>query len=288
MRLLDYYHLSAVLRRLRRASVADMRRWISTLPAIALAPRPNDITTAICGVFPGTTRVQADALQTELATDQVLHSSLDSAMRLRRGRLVQWQEWHPFLYAAVRVHRPNLVLETGVFDGLSSAVILRAMERNTIGELVSIDLPARKPVVNATDRMPEGALPEGCPSGWIVPDYLRSRYRLNLGDSRDLLPRILETYRHVDIFLHDSLHTYGHQRFEYNSVWPYLTSGGLLLSDDIFWSAAFHRFCRKHGLRYVNAGKVGGFGAARKPGNAAVSLAQDRTEPVLEESNPLS
>ncbi len=268
MRLLHYYRLSAGLKRFRSASLADVKRWVSTLPAIGLAPPPMDNTTAICQVFPGTTRSQAQALQSELATDQGFLSVLDTAMTLRRRHQVQWQDWHPFLYAVVRVCRPNMVLETGVFDGLSSAVILRAMERNAVGELVSIDLPANRTIPDATDRMLDGALPSGCAPGWIVPDWLRTRYRLRIGDSKSLLPAVLEQYNCVDIFLHDSLHTYEHQLFEYNTAWPYVMPRGLLLSDDIFWSAAFHRFCKKQQVRYVNVGRFGGFGTVRKSGSA--------------------
>jgi hypothetical protein len=284
MRLLDYYHLSSGMRRLRNASFADLKRWVSTIPAVGLAPPPTDITTSICRVFPGTARSQAESLQSELATDHKLLAALDAAMTLRRGRLVEWQDWHPFLYAAVRVCRPKVALETGVFDGLSSALILRAMERNARGELVSIDLPAQETIVDATSRMLEGALPPGCTSGWIVPEYLRGRYRLYLGDSKNLLPSALELYQRVDIFLHDSLHTYQHQLFEYNTAWPYVVPSGLLLSDDIFWSAAFHRFCKKQRVRYVNAGKVGGFGVVRKPGNGFLSSDENETEPAEEES----
>jgi Methyltransferase domain len=267
MRLFDYYDLPKVLRRLRRASFGDLRRWVSTLAAVGNAPPPMDVTTAICQVFPGTTRSRANALQSELAADQTLLTTLDAAMTRRRGRSVRWQDWHPFLYAAVRICRPNVVLETGVFDGLSSALILRAMERNSAGELVSIDLPAHETIADSTDRMPEGVLPPDCCSGWIVPDFLRARYRLRLGDSKRLLRETLEQYKRVDIFLHDSLHTYRHQLFEYNAAWPSVIPSGLLLSDGIFWTAAFHRFSKQQGVRYVNTGDAGGFGVVRKPEN---------------------
>jgi hypothetical protein len=55
--------------------------------------------------------------------------------------------------------------------------------------------------------------------------------------------------------------------FEYEVAWPHLRPTGLLLSDEIFWSAAFYRFCMKQSVRYVNAG-VGGFGIVRKPESA--------------------
>ena len=89
---------------------------------------------------------------------------------------------------------------------------------------------------------------------------LRGRYRLHFGDSRVLLPPLLKQYGKIDIFLHDSLHTFEHQRFEYETAYPHIAQGGLLLSDDIFWSAAFHQFTRKKQVSYVN---LGDFGAVR-------------------------
>jgi predicted O-methyltransferase YrrM len=280
MRLLDYYDLSAGLKRLRRASVSDLIRWGTTLPAVISAPHPTDIPAAVCQIFPGTTRTEALALQAELSSDEPFLSALDVAMQQRRRRRLVWQGWHPFLYTAVRRFRPAVMFETGVFDGLSSALILRAMERNAVGELVSIDLPAREIVADATDRMWEGALPLGCGPGWLIPDRLRARHRLYLGDSKNLLPAMLDQYRNVDIFLHDSLHTYRHQLFEYTAAWAYLRPGGLLLSDEIFWSAAFYRFCKKESVRYVTAG-VGGFGIVRKPGRGVDCLDWKRDGPEV-------
>lgn len=261
MRLSDYYEFSGVLNRLRRASAADVWRWASTLPALLSAPSPIDSATALCRVFPSVSQSQALALENELSSDQDFFLAMDSAMQARRGRANIRLEWHKFLYSAVRVVRPKVVLETGVFDGVSSSLILCAMERNSAGTLVSIDLPAREMVADATDRMREGALPWRCDPGWIVPERLRQRYRLHLGDSKELLPRLLKECGPLDIFLHDSLHTYQHQLFEYQVTWPYIVPGGLLLSDDIFWSAAFHRFVCKQKLRYLNTGN---FGIVRK------------------------
>ena len=261
MRLSDYYEFSGILRRLGRSSVSDIVRWVSTLPAILSAPAPIDALSALCLVFPDTTQSQALALQRELASDERFFSTLDYAMQHRRGRPTVRLGWHLLLYGVVRVSRPKFVLETGVFDGISSALILRAMERNSEGTLISIDLPAREIIVDATDRMPDGALPQRCDPGWIVPEALRKRYRLHLGDSKELLPGLLQECGQVDIFLHDSLHTYQHQFFEYEIAWPFITPGGLLLSDDIFWSRAFHRFTRKQKAKYLN---VGNFGILRK------------------------
>ena len=109
--------------------------------------------------------------------------------------------------------------------------------------------------------MPETTLPLGCRPGWIVPDCLREKYHLALGDSRELLPQLLRMHPKIDIFFHDSLHTFEHMYFEFTTSWPHLSDGGLLLSDDILWNRAFHRFCHEMGKQYV---RLEGFGAVRK------------------------
>ncbi len=263
MHLSEHFNLSSGITRIRSASFADLKRWITTSPAVLSAPPILGTVDALCQIFPTTTPDQAKTLEAEFSGDHTLLSSLEKAMRHRRGRALNWQEWHPFLYCAIRIMRPHIVFETGVFDGRSSAVILAAMARNQTGELVSIDLPARKEIPGATDRMCGGmqtTLPPGCDPGWLVPDYLRGRYRLHFGDSRVLLPSLLKWYGKIDVFLHDSLHTYEHQRFEYETAYPHILNSGLLLSDDIFWSAAFHSFTRKKQVPYVN---LGDFGAIR-------------------------
>lgn len=97
--------------------------------------------------------------------------------------------------------------------------------------------------------------------GWVIPDYLRERHCLVLGDSKELLPDLFKEHRKIDIFLHDSLHTFEHQWFEYSTAWPHLYDGGVLLSDDIFWSPAFHRFCKERNRTYV---RIGAFGTVKK------------------------
>lgn len=72
---------------------------------------------------------------------------------------------------------------------------------------------------------------------------MRKRWRLVLGDSRKELPRLLDELKEIDIFCHDSLHTYDHMLFEYQLAWRYLRHGGVLLSDDVQENSAFRDFC---------------------------------------------
>lgn len=136
----------------------------------------------------------------------------DNPVPFNIGRFKVW-------YAIVRLSKPNVVLETGVHDGLSSTLILRALSRNDQGCLVSIDLPSVD-------------LPVSEGPGWLIPDELKSRWRLNIGDARRLLPVLARRYTPIDIFIHDSDHIPEFQMFEYQTVRPFLSDTGLLLTDD--------------------------------------------------------
>ncbi len=130
------------------------------------------------------------------------------------------------LYVLTRLLKPEYIVETGVSAGVSSAYILCAMEDNQKGKLYSIDLP------------PDTLLP-GKTSGWIVPQYLRNRWSLHIGDSKELLEPLLDNVGGIDCFIHDSLHTYEHMTWEFRTVWKHLRSGGLLLSHDVGGNEAF-------------------------------------------------
>lgn len=135
------------------------------------------------------------------------------------------------LYILVKVMKPKVVVETGVSAGRSSGFILQALHENGEGYLYSID-----PDPNA---------------GWAIPKYLRYRHKLFIGASKDILPKLVRELPMIDIFLHDSLHTYDNMIFEYRTAWHALKKGGILLSDDVDWNTAFEDFSREIGCRAV-------------------------------------
>jgi predicted O-methyltransferase YrrM len=133
-------------------------------------------------------------------------------------------------YAVVRALRPAIVLETGVAHGVSTAYLLLALTKNACGHLHSIDRP--DPSFLPARRAP----------GWLVPEQLRGRWSLQTGNAEELLPALLKQVGAVDLFIHDSLHTYEHMMFEFETVYPALRDGGLLLADDALWNRAFDDF----------------------------------------------
>src|SRR5437868_3189781 len=102
-------------------------------------------------------------------------------------------------YAVVRSLRPRRVVETGVCYGVTTAFLLQALAQNGTGNLYSIDLP---PLGKDSDRF----------VGKVVPHELRNNWTLRFGASKSLLPRLLTELDTVDIFVHDSLHTYRNMR----------------------------------------------------------------------------
>ncbi len=247
-----------------RSPLGRLWKWgrtPETIPIVLRAPATLSNEEALCALFPGVGSTQAGAWRMEFLRNCRFFEELNRGLVEKRHLRTNCEDWHEFLYLVTRCVRPRIVFETGVFDGLSSAVILQGLEDNDRGSLVSIDLPAREPIRGSTDRMSNSILPEDCSPGWIVPNYLRHRYRLVLGNSRELLPKLLAEYSPIDIFFHDSLHTFDHQYFEYTTAWPQVSEGGVLLSDDIFWNSAFHKFVKEKRKKYVH---VDGFGAIRK------------------------
>lgn len=153
-----------------------------------------------------------------------------------------------YLYLVCKNLRATKAVETGVHYGISSTFILKAMEESD-GFLWSIDLP------NIGYQRDDGKnhfdiLPKGTESGFAVPERLKKRWSLMLGDSRQLLPTLLKQIGEVDIFHHDSMHTYDLMTFEYEAAWRHLRPGGLLISHDVQWNDAFSDFVARNSADY--------------------------------------
>jgi hypothetical protein len=165
--------------------------------------------------------------------------------------------WPYFIYFLVRKNKPEKIVETGVWYGVSTSIILNAIKRNEKGFLFSIDLPAYFESGGYTDENPylreedrTSSLPKGKSPGFIVPEGYKDNWKLILGDSKIHLPALFVELKNADIFLHDSLHSYENMVFEFKTAMNYIKKGGYILSDNIDWHNAFFDFCKKNNLDY--------------------------------------
>ena len=149
----------------------------------------------------------------------------------------EYGEYHGALYAIIRITKPNTIVETGVFEGAGSCAILLALRRNDKGVLYSLDIPSPY-------------LPTNKEVGWRIPQRLRNRWNLITGRSSEELQKLLTYLGEIDMFLHDSEHSYKNMRFEYETAWGHIQEGGLLLSHDITRNSAFRGFAMLHNKKY--------------------------------------
>jgi predicted O-methyltransferase YrrM len=168
-----------------------------------------------------------------------------------------------FLYWLVRQVKPRTIVQTGVCNGLSAAFMMLGLVKNgDEGTLHVIDLP---PVFNPEDpawtvkgKVYGVVIPEGKTSGWLVPDAYRDRLEVWNGDATDLLPKMVDKVDSVDLFYHDSDHTYNHMMFEFREAKRKLNKGGLVVGDDISWNASLWDFADELGVPSYNfKGAVG-------------------------------
>jgi predicted O-methyltransferase YrrM len=124
------------------------------------------------------------------------------------------------------------VVETGVARGLTSRIILEAMERSGTGRLWSIDLPATDPTVHDEIAV-------------AVPDRLCRNWTYIAGTSRRVLPKLLEQIAPIDLFVHDSSHTRRNVLFELGTAWAAIRRGAVV-ADDVEQNAGFASFGSEH------------------------------------------
>jgi len=141
-------------------------------------------------------------------------------------------------YGFCRIIKPDIVVETGVAYGVTSAFLLQALDKNGKGILHSIDLP-----------------PLGFDyywSGIFIPESIRYRWRLHLGSSKRVLPHLLSELDKIELFVHDSLHSYGNMKFEFDTISSRLTHSSVLLADDIDVNIAFSEWAERNKPLFIS------------------------------------
>jgi hypothetical protein len=182
------------------------------------------------GAATGCPRVEALRYVDEPSFDAELAERLQAATaghwwwskrRPRFGKRLGW-------YALARILKPDLVIETGVHDGLGSLLLLRALERNgPRGRLVSFDINPQ--------------------AGWLVGSH--PQWDLRIQPSQEGLPSVLGGPTAPGLFVYDGVHTREAEAADLKLVLPSMASWGVLVSDDAH-NGAMSALCAHHGLEY--------------------------------------
>ncbi len=174
---------------------------------------------------------QVRAWMQELERDQELIDQLTKRLSTNPLRRICATEPHlarrSGWYALVRALQPDVVVETGTHLGLGSCVIAAALLRNGHGRLTTIDID-----------------PE---AGYLIAEPWANVIDRRIGSSVDLLV----TMRDVNIFLHDSLHTYDYEAREFAAVEPNLRPDAIVLSDNAHDSRALSDWAERAGRHYL-------------------------------------
>jgi predicted O-methyltransferase YrrM len=165
----------------------------------------------------------------DLSTAKILYKKV-----LEEHRLITNERWNAdlelfsLLYVLVKSKKPQLLVETGVANGVSTSAIMSALdEDNSSGSLNSFDvLPETK----------EAYLGKGKWNFHLL-DKKRTHKQLFVA---------VGNFPLVDIWLHDSNHGYRWQKFEYLLALSRLKEDGVLISDDIDASPAWGELAKSH------------------------------------------
>ena len=148
------------------------------------------------------------------------------------------------LYTLARAMEPEVIVETGIANGWSSIIFLRALIKNGSGALHSFDV--RDDV------------------GKLIEDDEKGPWNLHILKDGTLpeFNGILDTIPPIGLFFHDSDHSYLHMRLEIRMAGAHLAKRGALCSDDVSLSHAYIECCEELSLEphlLVDAHKASGF-----------------------------
>lgn len=138
------------------------------------------------------------------------------------------------LHAACEFTQAKNVVETGVAYGWSSLAALVSLEKSG-GTLYSSDMPYLGQ---------DGAQYVGC----VIPERLKSQWKLFRHADRESLPKIVKKTSSIDVVHYDSDKSYEGMIWAYETLFPQLKKGGVFISDDINDNSAFQDFCEQQNI----------------------------------------
>jgi predicted O-methyltransferase YrrM len=140
------------------------------------------------------------------------------------GRRMVW-------YAIVRAIKPEVVVETGVDQGMGAVVLCAALKRNAseghAGQYFGTDI---NPL-----------------AGYFLKGEYAKFGKILYGDSL----KSLETLENIDLFINDSDHSADYENAEYELVRSKLTPRAIVLGDNSHVTSELAEFSMRYGRRFV-------------------------------------
>jgi predicted O-methyltransferase YrrM len=140
------------------------------------------------------------------------------------GRRLVW-------YAVVRATKPDVVVETGVDQGMGAVLLCAALKRNAAeghaGQYFGTDINPR--------------------AGYFLSGAYTRFGKILYGDSL----KSLETLDKIDVFINDSDHSADYEQAEYELIRTRLTPRGVILGDNSHVTSRLAEFSMRYGRRFV-------------------------------------
>lgn len=138
------------------------------------------------------------------------------------------------IYHACEFTQAKHTIETGVAYGWSSLAALLSLEKRN-GTLYSSDMPY---LGQDGDQY----------VGYIVPENLKSHWKLFRHADKESLPKIFGESVFFDVVHYDSDKSYEGRTWAYNELYKHLRKDGVFMSDDIGDNSAYQDFCEKNNI----------------------------------------
>jgi len=210
----------------------SLKRRIRNLAAL----RFKGINVHVMGAYRLRVFKDADSLTSNVLEFSKIASHLPEGRRLYRETSIQLsgkispikfdsgEELGSFLYAFIMEKKPQCVVETGVANGLTTNMIMTALDTYG-GELHSFDI--------------NSACQSAYKGGGKWNFHLLSR------NYKKQVREVVSSIEKVDLWIHDSDHSHSWQAFEYSIAASKLKANkGVLVSDDIDCTTAFGKFLK--------------------------------------------
>lgn len=76
--------------------------------------------------------------------------------------------------------------------------------------------------------------------GFLIHKSLKERWTLIKGDSLKEIPKL---NKKVDLYIHDSEHSFHFVQQEMSLIWGKISDNAMIIVDDLDWSNGFYGFC---------------------------------------------